>query len=327
MQNNIKSSEKINTETNSIQNEVSTKIKYTELPKKTNNQNNELINKLTKGFELNDSEKFHLLDLATSFEEKIKIYQRNALYIFYSNLCSFDISANDLEQIIKEVESKKDTYLKELFRFSILKYRFCSNLNFTDLLIDGFFDYGFTSSLTNNSNYSTNNFLNKKFLINTEHNRYQIRENIIFNSKNDSLLKNILDECKLLVKNESAYQKIINIILRIHGTECDNYKFNKFMSSNFAKYNNINVKIGDIRYGLDRHKSLLFKYLCDNIGLICSIFRKNNINEDSLITESHTWNLIKIKNNLAIVDFRYFPGRILAPNNQFTIDYYKINSI
>ena len=40
-----------------------------------------------------------------------------------------------------------------------------------------------------------------------------------------------------------------------------------------------------------------------------------------------TSDLIKIKNSLAIVDFRYFPGRILAPNNQFTIDYYKINSI
>ena len=327
MQNNIKSSEKINTETKTLSNEVSTKIKYTEIPKKINNQNNELINKLIKGFELSDSEKFYLLDLATSFEEKIKIYQRKVQYIFYSNLCAFDISSNDLELIIKEIDSKKDTYLKELFRFSILKYRFCNNLNFTDLLIDGFFDYGFTSSLTNNSSYSTDISINKSFLINTELNRYQIRENIIFNSKNDGLLKNILDECKLLVKNESAYQKIINIILRIHGTECDNYKFNKFMSSNFAKYNNINVKIGDIRYGLDRHKSLLFKYLCDNIGLICCVFRKNNINEDTLITETHTWNLIKIKNSLAIVDFRYFPGRILAPNNQFTIDYYKINSI
>ena len=95
------------------------------------------------------------------------------------------------------------------------------------------------------------------------------------------------------------------------------------MNSNHKKQN---INLGEIRHGLDRHKSLLFKYLCDNLGLNCCIVRKNLFEKD-LIYEDHCWNIIFIDNKKLVIDFKNYPGRLIIPDNKFTIEYYQINLI
>ena len=190
--------------------------------------------------------------------------------------------------------------------------------------MDDFFDKGFSSYETSNSDYSTEiSQLNNQMFIEVNNIKYQLKEIIIFNSKNDYTLRNIVDKVKLYARNEKIYEILIKIILSILGKEDNNYKFNKFMSTQHKKRI---IKIGDIRFGLNRHKSLLFKFLCDNIGLNCCVIR-NNVIKDGLIYEDHCWNIILINSTKVVVDFKRFPGRLVVPNNQFTKDYYQLNLV
>ncbi len=109
------------------------------------------------------------------------------------------------------------------------------------------------------------------------------------------------------------------------GEECDDFKFNKFITNHSAKYNTNFINIGDIDCGLDRHKSLLFKYLCDILNLNCSLFRNIKTDSNSNIYDDHVWNLILINGKIYVVDFKYFPNKIVYPNNIDTSKYYKVH--
>ena len=245
------------------------------------------------------------------------------------SLCVQNISSTDLKNIINEININKNIYTKENYKLSTLKYRFCNYLNFRDLLLDGFFDSGYSSSIANNSNYSINidSISYKNIILYKEKNRYQTREIILINKNVDPILFTLLKECKFLERNNNIYKKIIEQILKVFNNNNDDNKFNKFILYYSNKNNTNIIKLGDIRFGLDRHKSLLFKYLCDNIGLNCCIIRKNTINNEEYITENHCWNLIKIDNKKLIIDFRFYNGNIIEPLDDFTKEYYKINLI
>jgi len=235
----------------------------------------------------------------------------------------------DLKNIISKLKSNEKYIKDNSYCLSSLKYRFCNYLNFNDLLLDGFFDIGSTSSLFSNSNSSINinDFILKNTITVKNQTKYQIREVILIDKKKDNNLDIILNECMLLERNNLIYEKIISKILSLMDNDCNDTDFNKFMLYYFNKNKKNIINIGDIRNGLDRHKSLLFKYLCDNIGLNCSIFRENKINQDGFIFEDHIWNLIQIDNIKLIVDFRYNNGKIIEPIDDFTKSYYKTNSI
>ena len=42
------------------------------------------------------------------------------------------------------------------------------------------------------------------------------------------------------------------------------------------------------------------------------------------IYDDHVWNLILLKGKVYVVDFKYFPNRIVHPNNSETSKYYNI---
>jgi len=102
-----------------------------------------------------------------------------------------------------------------------------------------------------------------------------------------------------------------------------NCKKRMHYEENMKNKSNI-LYIGDLDNGIDRHKSLLFKYLCDQLNLQCCIFRYVNIS-DNKIYDKHVWNLIKINECIYVIDFRLFPNKIVKPTDKNTENYYKIN--
>ncbi len=266
----------------------------------------------------------YLLYLTTSFEEKLEFYKKYIKNNYFSSFCMNIVSHYDFRNIVNEIVTNESKFLNELYKYSILKYRFCNYLGFNDLILDKFFDKGFSSYETLNSDLATSlSSNNSSIFIEVDQIRYQLRETIVIDSTTDSVLKEMLEKVKMLAKDNKIYKKLIDLIVIVFGNENNYYKFSKYMNSNHKKQN---INLGEIRHGLDRHKSLLFKYLCDNLGLNCCIVRKN-IFEKDLIYEDHCWNIILIDDKKIVIDFKNYPGRLIIPDNKFTIEYYQINLI
>jgi hypothetical protein len=138
-------------------------------------------------------------------------------------------------------------------------------------------------------------------------------------------LNDIIIKVKNFEKDDNLYINVIKLISSYMGEECDDFKFNKFITNHSAKYNTNFINIGDIDCGLDRHKSLLFKYLCDILNLNCSLFRNIKIDSNNYFYDHHVWNLILINGKIYVVDFKYFPNKIVYPNNIDTSKYYKVH--
>lgn len=293
--------------------------------KNNRNKNKEILDEFMDSdrhkFELDKS---YLLYYSTTFEEKLEYYKRYLKNNYFASFCVNIISSNDFRNVIDELIKNECKNLNHLYKYSILKYRFCNYLGFEDLILDKFFDNGFSSYENLNSDISTDLVSNSSSIFVEIHKaRYQLRETIIIDSNNDELVKQLLDKASIYAKDNTIYQKLINLILIFFGKSDEMYKFNKFMNSKHRKQN---IYLGDIRYGLDRHKSLLFKYLCDNLGLNCCIVRKNILQKD-LIYEDHCWNIIIIDKQKIVIDFKNYPGRQIIPDNKFTIEYYQLNLI
>lgn len=266
----------------------------------------------------------YLLYFATTFNDKLESYKRYIKSSYFSSFCMNIISPYDFRNIVNTIVSNETVYLNEIYKYSILKYRFCNYLGFNDLILDKFFDKGFSSYDTLNSDFSTDlNETNMSLYTQSDKQRYQIRENIIIDSSVDLTLKSLLEKVMLLPKDNKIYSTIIQLILTILGQDNDNNKFNKFINASHQKQN---IMIGNIRYGLDRHKSLLFKYICDNIGLNCSIVRRNDI-QQNLVYEDHCWNIIVIDSKKVVIDFKNYPGKLVLPDNSYTIEYYQLDLI
>jgi transglutaminase/protease-like cytokinesis protein 3 len=55
---------------------------------------------------------------------------------------------------------------------------------------------------------------------------------------------------------------------------------------------NKRIYIGELSYGMCRHKAMLFKYLCDFMGLKCRIVV--GWYNDGETSDAHMWNVIVI---------------------------------
>ena len=274
---------------------------------------------------------YNLYDWNTTYKDKKKEYDNIPINNFLKNLCKIKIPNIVLKFVINEIETNKEIYTDAYtnYRLSILKYRVCNYLGFKDLLLDGFFDNGYLENSSDERLYSTDIeiFPHDYKTISGEGTKYQVRETIIVDSEDDGNLKKILDKCKIMKRNNQIHRKIIELILSLMGHDCNDNQFNKFMSKYYDDNETTLINLGEIRNGLDRHKSLLFKYLCDNIGLNCCLIRKTKNNEVGLIVDDHCWNLIYTDDKKLVVDFRYFIGKIINPDNDSTKQYYGINLI
>jgi len=123
------------------------------------------------------------------------------------------------------------------------------------------------------------------------------------------------------------------------------------------------VHIGQVKYGVCRHKSILFKYLCDQIGIDCvlirgKIFRQPKTDEDGNEVKdtlkdkiktnylsclpcssfekkkkkksgNHIWNLVIIKKRIYVVDVRNRPGQLIkisdAQNDRLIKKFRRVN--
>ena len=243
------------------------------------------------------------------------------LIIFISNLCNHKLNNSIISNVYNLINSNKKLFEEEPVRLSILKYRLCNHISNYETIENRFFDIGFNDDVyeTDHDNFKLDYIID----IDKNKNVLQKREVIVFDEEHDINLRDIINKVNNFEKNDQLYKNIISVIVDYMSEECDDFKFNKFMTATAFKYKTNSIYIGDINYGLDRHKSLLFKYLCDNVDLLCSLHRYNKMDLNGNIYDDHAWNLISIKGKIYIVDFRYFPNRIVYPNNSETSKYYK----
>ena len=244
------------------------------------------------------------------------------LMIFISNLCNHKLNDSVINNVYNLINSNKKLFEEEPVRLSILKYRLCNHISNLETIENLFFDIGFNDNV-----YETDlNSFKLDYIIDIDKNKnvLQKREVIIFDEEHDTNLRDIIKKVNNFEKNKDLYKNIISVIIDYMSEECDDFKFNKFMAATAFKYKTNSIYIGDIDCGLDRHKSLLFKYLCDDLGLQCSLLRNNKMDLNGNIYDDHVWNLILLNGKIYIVDFRYFPNRIVHPNNSETSKYYNI---
>ena len=252
-------------------------------------------------------------------EKNETIIYNNEVKLFFASICSHKLKDTVLQNLKNLINSNLKLYEQNPVKLSILKYRLCNNICNNEKIGNFFFDIGFNDTVLETE---LNNFKLDHIIDNN--NFSQKREVIIINEDSDVNLRDMIAKIKIFEKDDNLYINIIRLIIAYMGEDCDDFIFNKFMQTHSFKYKTNFVKIGDIDCGLDRHKSLLFKYLCDILNLQCSLFRNVKTDCNNFIYDDHIWNLISIKDKIYVVDFRYFPNKIVRPTNTETSKYYKI---
>ena len=244
------------------------------------------------------------------------------IIVFLSNLCDHKLKDETLNKVYNLIETNREAFEKEPVKLSILKYRLCNHISNYEKIDYKFFDMGFSEKIldTNIDNFKKNYIIDSK----SDKDVFQNREIILIDADNDDVLKRLMDKIYILEITNRMYDKIIEVIISFMGLQCDDFKFNKFMAGHAFKNKSNIINIGDIDCGLDRHKSLLFKFICDKLNLPCSLLRNNRADVKGNIYDDHVWNLIQINGITYVVDFRYYANRIIYPNNTETYKYYNL---
>ena len=239
------------------------------------------------------------------------------LHKFLKELCRENIQEDNIKSLIMEINKNVETFNRNDYKIDLLKYRTCNYLTNNDFIKDGFFDIG-----PNNKNFS---IIIDQFIRHNPTNRQGdiLREVIYIDSSKDETLSVIIDRASKLQNNKLIYINLITLINDFLGDNIDDKKFNKFLVDYQIKNGSNLIKIGDVRNGLDRHKSLLFKYLCDKLNLKCSLVRKTNYNTSNLFVDKHVFNLILINGVISVVDFKYHPKKIVKPTKESSMFYYE----
>ena len=239
------------------------------------------------------------------------------LHKFLKELCRENIHDDDIRSLITEINKNVETFNRNDYTIDLLKYRTCNYLTNNDFVKDGFFDIG-----PNNKNFST---IMEYFVTHNPTNKQGdiLREIIYIDSSKDETLSIIIDRASKIQNNKLIYINLVLLVNDFLGDNIDDKKFNKFLVDYQIKNGSNLIKIGDIRNGLDRHKSLLFKYLCDKLNLKCSLVRKTSYNTSNLFVDKHVFNLILINGVISVVDFKYHPEKIVKPTKESSMFYYE----
>lgn len=239
------------------------------------------------------------------------------LHKFLKELCRENIQDENLSSLIMEINKNASVFNSNEYVVDNLKYRTCNYLTNYDYIKDGFFDIG-----PNNKNFSTI----LEYFINYNPTNKEgdiLREVIYIDASNDPTLSVILDRAAKIQPNKLIYMNLVSLINDFLGTDNEDKKFNRFLVSHQKQKGTNLLKIGEVKNGLDRHKSLLFKYLCDKLNLKCSIVRKTSYNNNNLFVDKHVFNLILINGVISVVDFKYHPNKIVKPSKESSMFYYE----
>jgi hypothetical protein len=283
---------------------------------------------------------------------------------FLGNLCSKKISREQIQLISNEIHTHQGFFDNQPWRYDVLRFKVCDEINFNHKIDDGFWDGGHDIKDFNQNIYNTNYEEHDTSLYKDIFNRgfKQNREIILVDSSNkrDKRLTEILTEAKKVTKPLKTTRDKVNRLIELIDHYIGNLNetlreqvslgnANIFDLMNYNSHNNsrkgqtIIVKLGDIgksiplknnptkkkRFsGLSRHKCILFKFLCDKINIKASLFRNpTKFKYDETQFDGHYWNGVVLdNNNIYIYDPRYFSGA-LQNTKYINIDDYRIKSM
>lgn len=80
------------------------------------------------------------------------------------------------------------------------------------------------------------------------------------------------------------------------------------------------MRLGDVSEGLCRHRSLLYKYLCDTVRVPCYLVRGEHQGPDDKVAERHSWNIVVVgaRHVMMVADSTMSPHRLLSwPNTAY----------
>lgn len=279
---------------------------------------------------------FRLLPL---FSKQIDEHNLDFLYEPYISLFTNYSSYSIKKLCLSRVEqAKKLGHGADLSDLS-MKYIFCNYIGFEDDISESG-----TNLLDMNRSIVENmlkqNILLNKINLNIHHN---VREMILIN---DTTLNHLMDhfldqnsEYNKINSSDSDYEmKRINIVADYVYYNLTNHTYSKYTGDDslgnkiirnettnkqnqlYIPKKTINDKIVDIiefinmKDGVCRHRSLLFKYFCDKLKIKCKIIR-GFYNRSVIDIESkhgaHVWNVVEVKGKLVNID-------IMLPNGTET---------
>lgn len=258
-----------------------------------------------------------------------------------------DIDSVKLYRYILKYIPDYKTNTREQLYISVLTFMVCNKLNYDNRIKNGFYDTGkgrfsLDRDVTNINKYAT-------FMLSEDNKK--VREIILFDdtTPNNQLIKLKKDAMRQVytylfnIMNEAIMKKDVDNIDKINikrkcytmiAKTIHNYyrvNYGEVLKNRRSLYivNNI-INIGDLEFGVCRHFSLLYKYICDYItdtiyeqigGGIYNILKYYNAFDLSFKCavirgftdynqqeEHHNYNIVSINNNDYLTDPMNHPG-------------------
>lgn len=160
----------------------------------------------------------------------------------------------------------------------------------------------------------------------------QEREIILVDSRCDEKLKDIVLNCQRLLKGFHFTEMKIKV-LSLFVSNCMGGTNVNSLSSNWTSVSLANnsihewkqkqktnvVPIGEIMFGVCRHRAILFKYLADRLNIPCRLVRG-----DYADGEGHAWNVVSFKGTWYLVDVMHYPSELYEKDSPQAQKYKRI---
>ncbi len=137
------------------------------------------------------------------------------------------------------------------------------------------------------------------------------REIIVFDANQDLALNNALHQAEILLNRYSDQaNKIIALAQFVNQLMGGKVKHVVDLSEKNIDQVSVNsggqkiLHIGKLTYGSCRHRSLLFKYLADRLGIESRVIR------GGFRGGAHAWNIVRINDQYYLVDIMIYPGKL-----------------
>lgn len=207
------------------------------------------------------------------------------------------------------------TKLSKQMAYSLsMKYNQEGQLNFDNQMVDGFYDPGRLSTEGSSVTFPTlESFEGQPYNKGT-------REVLLVDSTKDPLLSEIVRRAESMLQSfadlESQARVLSIFVSNCFGGDspCPVTCAAEISKLKEAKKSNV-IPIGEIKIGVCRHRAVLYKYLCDKIGIDCELKRGEYCGVDSVIGV-HAWNIIKLGMQYFVVDVMHEPTQLYAKNSQ-----------
>ena len=121
-------------------------------------------------------------------------------------------------------------------------------------------------------------------------------EIVVIDLKNDEKLKSLLEESESVLLNtykiDAEYEGFLEIVNRVMGEKNSQSECTEHIKELLTEHGR-EIPLSKISIGSPRHKSILFKLLCDHNKVPCWLMRRKTITNDVFY-----WNLVIFVKNL-----------------------------